>query len=257
MNRICDHLVLSDLTFSYTGTDHTIIRDVNIQIPQGSVTSLLGLNGSGKTTLLLLILGYLKPNAGKIRYVHGEVIRSIEDLNGSVGFLPQMENIPFDYPVNDFIMLGRSPRIKLFTVPDERDYEKVTKIQEFLELNEIINKKLHQISGGELQRVRIARTLAQEPAIILMDEPMTHLDIKHKKYISELLKELAEQGRIVIYSTHDPLDAINNSDYCILLKKNTQSYSGPSGELGNSKVLSRYFDMKLEIKNGESLIIHD
>jgi len=257
MKMIRDYLVLSDLTFTYTGTDQTIIRDVNIQIPQGSVTSLLGLNGSGKTTLLLLILGYLKPNAGIIRYVHGEMIRSIEDLNGSVGYLPQMENIPFDYPVNDFIMLGRSPRIKLFTAPDERDYEHVAKIQDFLELNEIKNKKLHQISGGELQRVRIARTLAQEPAIILMDEPMTHLDIKHKKYISELLRELAKLGRIVIYSTHDPLDAVNNSDNCILLKKNTQSYSGASRELGKSKVLSRYFDMQIEIKNGESLIIHD
>jgi ABC-type cobalamin/Fe3+-siderophores transport system ATPase subunit len=252
-----DYLVLSDLTFSYTGTNQTIIKNVNLQIPQGSVTSLLGLNGSGKTTLLLLILGFLKPNAGKIRYVHGEMVTTIEDLNGSVGYLPQLENIPFDYPVNDFIMLGRSPRIKLFTVPNERDYMQVRKIQEFLELNEIQNKKLHQISGGELQRVRIARTLAQEPAIILMDEPMTHLDIKHKKYISELLKELAIQGRIVLYSTHDPLDALNNSDYCILLKKNTRSYSGASRELRNSNVLSRYFDMKIEIKNGESLIIHD
>jgi ABC-type cobalamin/Fe3+-siderophores transport system ATPase subunit len=257
MNGMNDFLAISNLSFSYSESDLAVINQVNIKIPQGSVTSLLGLNGSGKTTLLLLILGYLLPNSGKIEYFKNQERYSIQDLNGAVGYLPQQENIPFDYPVNDFIMLGRSPRIKLFNIPDDRDYEQVQLIQDFLGLGEFRNKKLHEISGGELQRVRIARTLSQEPSIILMDEPMTHLDIKHKQYISELQKELAKQGKIVIYSTHDPLDAIKNSDYCILLKKNMESFSGTSQVLGKSKIISKYFDMKIEIRNAESLIIHE
>lgn len=250
-------LSIANLSFSYTDKEKTVIRDVDIQIPRGSVTSLLGLNGSGKTTLLLLILGFLKPLEGEIRFDFNGESYPIERLNGSVGYLPQLENIPFDYPVKEFILLGRSPRIKFFNLPGESDYKKVADIHNFLNLKEIENKKLHEISGGELQRVRIARTLAQDPKIILMDEPMTHLDIKHKKYISGLLNALAQQGRIVIYSTHDPLDAIKNSDYCILLGKSMQAFSGKIKELTNSNLLSKYFEMKLEIDNDGNLVINE
>jgi len=257
MKAAISSLTISNLTFSYDKNNKPIVRDVNIEIPQGSITSLLGLNGSGKTTLLLLILGFLKPDHGKIIFEGNDGEKTIENINGKVGFLPQIENIPFDYPVKDFIMLGRSPKIKFFDIPSKYDYKKVADIYDFLELHDIKDKKLHEISGGELQRVRIARTLAQEPIIILMDEPMTHLDIKHKKNITELLIGISRQGKIVIYSTHDPLDAFNNSEYCILLRKDEKAHSGSSQELNNSLLLSKYFEMNIEIKNGESLLIHD
>lgn len=240
-------LSMEKISYSYDQKGISILNDLSVEIPAGSVTSLLGLNGSGKTTLLLIILGYLKPNSGKVFIRSDNNVVNMENLNGSVGYLPQMENIPFDYPINEFIMFGRSPLIGIFDTPKKEDFEKIQIIQKFLNLTEISHKRLFEISGGELQRVRIARTISQNPLIVLMDEPMTHLDIKHKQYVSDIMRKLADQGKIVIYSSHDPADAIINSDFCILLSRKTRTISGKSKKVINETNLSRAFEMDLKL----------
>ena len=164
-NKIC----IFDISFSYAGKKGMVIKNFNFDIAMGSRTALLGLNGTGKTTLLLLLLGYITPVKGKIKIIMDGQEKSIIEMNGLVGYLSQSENIPFDYTVQEFIMLGRAPHILKFNVPTNEDMEISERIMNSLELSALANSKLGEISGGELQRVRIARTLAQEPEIILMD----------------------------------------------------------------------------------------
>lgn len=238
-------LVIQNISFSYGTFEKSVLEDISIEIPKGTVTSILGLNGSGKTTLLLIILGYLKPKTGEILLKNGNGKLDQEKLNGKVGYLPQRENIPFDYPVNEFVLMGRLPLLNIFGRPEKDDYDEVNKNLELLNLSEFKNKKLFEISGGELQRVRIARTLIQNPVIVLLDEPMTHLDIKHKNFVMQIMKEMAEQGKIVIYSSHDPLDAIKRSDYCILMTKFGKATTGKSADVISPKNLTHAFETKI------------
>lgn len=238
-------LVIQKISFSYGAFEKNVLKDISIEIPNGSITSILGLNGSGKTTLLLIILGYLESRTGEILLKNDNGKLDQENLNGKVGYLPQRENIPFDYPVNEFVLMGRLPLLNLFGRPEKDDYDEVTKIMDLLNLSELSNKKLFEISGGELQRVRIARTLIQNPMIVLLDEPMTHLDIKHKQYVMQIMKKMADQGKIVIYSSHDPLDAIKRSDYCILMTKEGNATTGKSTDVIGPKNLTQAFETRI------------
>jgi ABC-type cobalamin/Fe3+-siderophores transport system ATPase subunit len=249
----------SNVSFSYIGKKEMVVKDFNFEIPLGSSTALLGLNGTGKTTLLMLLLGYVSPMKGKIVIISDCQEKSIFAMNGSVGYLSQNENIPFDYTIQEFIMLGRAPHILKFNIPSESDFKISEQIMESLELSELATSKLGEISGGELQRVRIARTLAQEPEIILMDEPMTHLDIKNKKYLNGLITKLKESGKTIIYSTHDPLDVLNFSDRCIIMGRKNKYEAGETEKIIRSNTLSDYFEIPITVINesgNKSIVIH-
>ena len=249
----------NNVSFSYFGRKERVIKDFSFEIPLGSRTALLGLNGTGKTTLLMLLLGYIAPMEGKITFSKNGQEYPITDMNGAVGYLSQNENIPFDYTVREFIMLGRAPHILKFNIPSENDLKINQQIIESLDLKELASSKLGEISGGELQRVRIARTLAQEPEIILMDEPMTHLDIKNKKYLNGLITNLKESGKTIIYSTHDPLDVLNFSDRCIIMGRNNKYEAGETERIIRSKTLSDYFEIPITVINengNKSIIVH-
>jgi iron complex transport system ATP-binding protein len=256
---ISDKIRFNNVTFGYFGRKGKVIKDFSFEIPLGSRTALLGLNGTGKTTLLMLLLGYISPLEGNIIINKGGKVKLVTEMNGEVGYLSQNENIPFDYTVQEFVMLGRAPHILKFQVPSENDFDISEQILESLDLTGLVLSKLGEISGGELQRVRIARTLAQEPEIILMDEPMTHLDIKNKKYLNELITKLMEAGKTIIYSTHDPLDVLNFSDRCIIIGKNNRYEAGETQKIINSKTLSDYFEIPITVTNekgNKSIVVH-
>ena len=248
-----------NVSFSYFGRKEWVIKNFSFEIPMSSRTALLGLNGTGKTTLLMLLLGYVAPLEGMITFSKDGQENPITEMNGAVGYLPQNENIPFDYTVREFIMLGRAPHILKFNVPSENDLKISQQIIESLDLKELASSQLGEISGGELQRVRIARTLAQEPEIILMDEPMTHLDIKNKKYLNSLINSLKEAGKTIIYSTHDPLDVLNFSDSCIIMGRNNKYDAGETEKIIRSKTLTDFFEIPITVvneKGNKSIVVH-
>ena len=259
MSNSINYISLNNISFAYNVNQNQIIKDFAFNIPIGSATALLGLNGTGKTTLLLLLLGYIKPQEGIIEIINNGQRNSSVSANGSIGYLSQNENIQFDYMVKDFVLLGRAPHILKFSAPSKNDIDFVQQLMESLNLSSLSNCKLGEISGGELQRVRIARTLAQEPSIILMDEPMTHLDIKNKKYLNRLITELKDSGKTIVYSTHDPLDVLNYSDNCIIMGKNNHYKAGETERLITSDLLSEYFEIPVSVikDNGnKSIVIH-
>lgn len=259
MNSTNNYISLTDVSFTYKGKKTKVIKDFNFSIHLGSSTALLGLNGTGKTTLLLLLLGYITPVKGEILINKNGKVISIGEMNGSVGYLSQRENIPFDYTVQEFVLLGRAPHILKFNTPSSKDMMISEQIINSLDLSSLSNSKLGEISGGELQKVRIARTLAQEPEIILMDEPMTHLDIKNKKYLNSFITKLKEAGKTIVYSTHDPLDVLNYSDNCILMGKNNKFQAGETEKIITSEILSDFFEIPISVikgKGNKSIVIH-
>jgi ABC-type cobalamin/Fe3+-siderophores transport system ATPase subunit len=242
-----DHLSIKNISFSYKEISKPVIKGFSCEIPLASRVAILGLNGSGKSTLLNLLLGILEPDNGSIELIISSATRSLSNLNGAIGYLPQMENIPFDYLVYEYVLLGRLTYIPLFSVPTEKDQKIVVEVLDSLKMADFYGKRLREISGGELQRVRLARILAQEPEIILMDEPATHLDIKNKRALYLLINELCRQGKTIIYSSHDPLDIADVSDYCILMSQSKETRLATTTELLNSDLLSEYFETALKL----------
>jgi len=244
----CKHnkLLLRSISYSYGQKDDLEINNLTLSIPEKTISAVIGKNGSGKTTLLLLMLGFLKPASGQIGLCTNGIYVPIEKANGKIAYLPQNEEIPKEYSVNNFLLMGRIPFVGSFSQPTKEDYSIIEDLKVKLEIEHIGKKKLGQISGGELQRVRIGRALAQEALIILFDEPITHLDIDSKHKIISILEDLKQLGKTIIFTTHDPLEAFQIADYSILISRNQEILYGPTDNILNNENLSWCLDIPLE-----------
>jgi len=255
----CSHnkLLLQSIGYSYAQKDDFAINNLTLSIPEKTISAVIGKNGSGKTTLLLLMLGYLKPTYGQIGLCTNEEYLPIERANGRIAYLPQNEEIPKEYTVNNFLLLGRIPFIGSFSQPTKKDYSIIEDVKEKLEIGHLGKKKLGQISGGELQRVRIGRALAQEAHLILFDEPITHLDIDTKYKIISILEDLKQLGKTIIFTTHDPLEASQIADNSILITRDQNYIYGPTESILNKVNLSLCLDTPLEfgVVNGQKVLI--
>jgi len=246
---------LSHVQFSYPENSSRIMTNLSLEIPCSSITAILGMNGSGKSTLLQLLLGTLLPEKGEIRF-EGKLMKSHN--GGKIAFLPQVEYLAFDYSVEEYILFGRIPYVDIWGIPSHGDLNKVNKILGELKLNELRNKKITHLSGGELQKVRLARALVQEPSVLLLDEPTTYLDLHSKKNILDLLKNLKMKGVTIIMASHDPSEASEIADYFVLMRKGKPPFSGYQKEVFTEKNLSATYMMNLNIINvlKKKIVIH-
>ena len=255
----CRHnkLLLRSIYYSYGQKDDFEIRNLTLSIPEKTISAVIGKNGSGKTTLLLLMLGYLKPAYGKIGLCTNGKYLPIERTKGRIAYLPQNEEIPKEYTVNNFLLMGRIPFIGSFSQPTKKDYSIIEDVKVKLDIEHLGIKKLGKISGGELQRVRIGRALAQEAHIILFDEPITHLDIDTKYKIISILEELKQLGKTIVFTTHDPLEAFQIADNSILISRKQKILFGPTENILNNENLSWCLDIPLEfgVVNGQKVLI--
>ena len=249
---------IKQMDFSYPDNIKPVLNKFSVNFPRRMITAILGTNGSGKSTLLHLILGDLKPNQGKVEF---NLIKdnhpNITQVKGRVAFVPQNEYLAFDYSVLEYVLFGRTPFINLFSSPVVKDIDFAKKTIDELHLSMLMNKKITHLSGGELQKVRIARALAQEPEILLLDEPTTFLDLFSKNSILEILKKLVKTGVSIIFATHDPNEAIAIGDFFLLMQKNLKIISGDRQTALTAKNLSKIYSMNLKIVEveGKQLII--
>lgn len=218
-------------------------------VAKGTFLSLLGPNGSGKSTLLKLILRFLKPATGNI-FINGINIQDYKrkDLARTVAYVPQKISSAFPYSVYETVMMGRTPYMNFMGFEDEEDRRIVKHTLEMFEIDHIKHKGINEISGGELQRVIIARAVAQNTSIILLDEPNAHLDIEHQVSIYGILNELRKQKKITVLSvTHDlNLAGIYSDDIAFMVNGRIVIY-GKKSEVLNETNVREIFKVNVEV----------
>jgi len=219
---------LVNLRFDYDGDHHMVLNDLSLEIPAGAITAILGPNGAGKTTLLHVILGLLSPRAGQV-LLDGKPQAGLSrrEMSRLIGLVPQAEYIPFDFSVLEYVLLGRSPYLGMLAMPGEEDYRMTIEVLHSLGLSDLQQRAVTEISGGERQMVMLARSLAQQPRILLLDEPTSHLDLSNKSRLLRVLRQLAERGVTVVFTTHDPEAAISIAQYLIMMRAGRTLASGP------------------------------
>lgn len=218
---------LDKLRFGYDGDHRTVLNDLSLEIPPGAITAILGPNGAGKTTLLHVILGLLPPRAGHVLLDgRAQPTLSRREMSRLIGLVPQAEYIPFDFSVLEYVLLGRSPYLGMLEMPSEEDYRVATDVLHSLGLADLRHRAVTEISGGERQMVMLARSLAQQPRILLLDEPTSHLDLSNKSRLLRVLRQLAERGVTVVFTTHDPEAAIAIAQYLIMMRDGRTLASG-------------------------------
>lgn len=206
MNNI---LEVTELSFSYA-KDTPVLNRVSLQLQHGEVMMLMGPNGCGKTTLLKLILRLLPSNSKQI-LIQGRPQNSYStmELAREIAYVPQSSNgANCDYSVREFLLMGRTPHINLFQLPSQTDYQMAEKYAAECGVADLLDTPISHLSGGQFQLVTIARALVQGSELIIMDEPLSALDLHNQARMLKMLLKLQAQGKTVLLSTHDPNHAL-------------------------------------------------
>ncbi|MCX5812933.1 MAG: ABC transporter ATP-binding protein [Proteobacteria bacterium] len=201
-----DSLRIEGLSFSYSGNlADAVFREVNLFVEPGSVFCLLGPNGTGKSTLLKCISGLLYPGKGRV-LVHGRDISLLRaaDVARELGYVPQSQVSAFPFLVEDIVVMGRAPHLNVFASPKPRDVQIAYDSMETVGIVSLAKRPCTNLSGGEWQLTLIARALAQEPRIMVLDEPTSHLDMGNQMKILRVVQGLAERGLAIIMASHFP-----------------------------------------------------
>ena len=237
-------LTLKNVSAGYNGYD--VISNINLSVAEGENLCILGPNGCGKTTLIKTIAGII-PHKGTIKIENTELSSMKRaDVAKKIAVMSQLSTIYFSYTVYETVLLGRYLHMKgrAFKEPSEKDKEYANKCLKAVDLLSMKNKQISMLSGGQLQRVYLARTLAQEPSIILLDEPTNHLDLKNQAELIGFLKGWSKQGgHTVIGVLHDLNLAMKLADNVLLLDKGNIAAYGRTKDVVSSEVINEVYDM--------------
>lgn len=233
-----------DLCFSYD-KDKSFITKLNVEIEKGKITTILGPNGSGKSTLLSIFAGLNKPTSGEVS-INGKSIKSLKqkELAREIAIVHQQNTVPSDITVKELVAYGRIPHKKYFQGNTEGDDEIIELAIKRTGLENLKDKAVMGMSGGERQRAFIAMALAQKSEILFLDEPITYLDIYHQVEILELVKELNEESKLtVVMVLHDINQAIKYSDNVIVMKSGQVIASGNANKVINMSLLNNVYNI--------------
>lgn len=231
--------------------DNEVLRDVSLKIPEKGLSVLLGPNGAGKSTLLFAIMGYLKSSSGKIVIKDKDLKDySRAELAKIIAFIPQEQKSEFDYSVLDTVLMGRYPFMKLMQKYTDEDIQAAEDTLAMLNLSTLKDRWLNQLSGGEKQRVYIARALIQETPFIFLDESLSHLDINYQIEIIKLLKDIVlTQNKGILLISHNLNLSANYADWMILLKEGRLHSFGTPESIMKKEILSDVFSIPLQTMN--------
>ncbi|TCK30978.1 manganese/iron transport system ATP-binding protein [Ancylobacter aquaticus] len=232
-------LSVRGLTVTYRN-GHTALRDASFAIPLGTITALVGVNGSGKSTLFKAIMGFVRPAAGEISILGGSVREALRQ--NLVAYVPQNEEVDWNFPVlvEDVVMMGRYGHMGMMRIPRAADRQAVTQALGRVGMNDFRTRQIGELSGGQKKRVFLARALAQDARVILLDEPFTGVDVKTEQAIVALLGSLREEGRVMLVSTHNLGSVPEFCDRTVLVKGTVLAY-GPTAETFTEANLEKTF----------------
>jgi len=237
-----------NIRFSYDGVE--VIKGIDISIGKGKIIGLLGANGAGKSTLLKILCGILNLKSGRLFYKSGE-IRKLDkrELAKKIAYVPQNSIFGFPFTVAEVVLMGRAPYIGRFEFEREGDLKAAFSAMETVGVSHLKDRLVTEISGGERQLASLARALAQEPEIMVLDEPATFLDIKHKTEVMKLLNRLKEERNIsVIAATHDIFSALFYFDRIIMLKDGRVFAEGITEEMLKEETITAVYGIEVSVR---------
>jgi len=240
-------LQIKELSFSYL--NGLVLNNINLSIKAGEMVGLLGANGSGKTTLIKLATGILKPLRGEIRLNDTDIAQlSRKFIARHVAVVPQQLFIPFAYTVREVVGLGRTPFVKALSGESGVDRTAINNALDTVGMKNLEERHFDELSGGERQKVILAMALAQQPKMLLLDEPLVHLDITHQVEMLELVKSLnREQGITIIAAIHDLNLASLYFDRLVLLKKGEILADGTPSQVITEEGIREAFSASVSI----------
>ncbi|MGC2062289.1 MAG: ABC transporter ATP-binding protein [Thermodesulfovibrionales bacterium] len=232
------------LNFGYRGED--VLRDITLRAPAGKFIALLGKNGSGKSTLLRLIAGMLEFRSGFIEILGQDITRLHRSQRARlIGYLPQFHTPFFPFTVEEVVLTGRAAYV--FSVPSRHDREITDRAMSEVGIEVMRNRPYTELSGGERHLVMIARVLAQEPRIILLDEPLSHLDLHNQSRVLDLIRRFTTAGLTVMAVLHDPNTAFAYADEFLFLKDGSIRTIDAGANPWDQSVLADVYGTPLEI----------
>jgi iron complex transport system ATP-binding protein len=232
---------------SHSFGEALVLKNISFQVPQRDFFIIIGPNGSGKTTLMKVISGILKPQNGELKILNRPIDQyHRKALAKTIAFVPQMTFADFPFTVTEIVLMGRSPYLGILGLEQENDLEVASQAITFTGLENLAHRKLDQLSGGEQQRVFIARAICQEPDIILLDEPTASLDLAYQVRIMDLMEKLkTEKGITVVMVSHDVNLAAMYADHLMLLHKGQVVCQGLPDEVLTYKTLEETYGCTL------------
>lgn len=242
-------LDLQHVTVNYNG--HTALEQVTFHLHAGERVAVVGPNGAGKSTLFKVIVGVLTPSQGKVN-IYG----SVPGKHVCIGYVPQRSQVDWGFPVSvaDVVMMGRVAKLGLLRWPSKKDWELVHHALATVDLADLATRQIRQLSGGQQQRMFIARALAQEAELMLMDEPLTGLDMPSQNELLKLLDTLQAQNVTMMVSTHDLDQAGQYFDRVMLLNRRIIGFGSAQEVLKPERLLQAYGGHLRLVKDSSGIV---
>lgn len=239
MQNITASICAKDVTVRYNN-GHTAIHNVNFHLNGGTTCALVGVNGSGKSTLFKSLMGLIKPQQGEITLCGFPITQALKQ--NLVAYVPQSEDVDWQFPVSvyDVVMQGRYGYMNFLRIPTALDKQKVQQAMERVDIQHLKDRQIGELSGGQKKRVFLARALAQQSKVILLDEPFTGVDVKTENAIVELLSQLRHEGHLILVSTHNLGSVPDFCDQVVMINR-TVIATGPMETTFNQHNLELVF----------------
>lgn len=251
-------LTFQEIDFAYPAQNRDVLSGLTLSIQSGSIIAILGPNGAGKTTLLHTALGWLKPRRGQV-LLNNQPLQTYNrrEMGQWIGLVPQGEHIPFDYSVLDYVLFGRTPYLQPLELPSITDLQIAEQALVQVGMVHLENRSVANLSGGERQMILIARALAQQPRLLLLDEPTSHLDISNKSRLVALLRQLSADGVTCLFTTHEPDVAAAASDHLVLMRNGKILHMGVMADVLTSQNLTETYSTSVEVveANGRKVVL--
>lgn len=235
-----------DIRFSYN--EKEVIKGISFSLKQGEFLGIIGPNGAGKSTVLKILAGIVRVKHGTILILEQDMLTmDRKGLAQRIAFVPQETHFALDFSVEDIVLMGRFPYLHAFRREEKRDLEAVEHALAYVDVMQFRKRPINSLSSGERQRVVLARALAQQPEILLLDEPTSHLDLHHQHRIMELLKRLNTEGMSVIIINHDLNLASLFCQRLILMHKGCIYADGTPKTLINKEIIKSVYRTEVNI----------